>query len=72
MFSAAARPRRVFAFGPSIRLWGAGVRVNRGEGVPASMPNSASSTFATGVMELVVQEAFEITSSPSYSSWLTP
>ena len=37
-----------------------------------STPKFSSSTFITGVIQLVVQEAFEIIFSPAYLSALTP
>jgi len=36
------------------------------------MPNAASITFATGAIQLVVHDAFEMIASPLYSSAFTP
>src|SRR3954447_18122001 len=73
MFSAAARARRRSLCGPSCRFWYwvyAWIVVIR----PFSIVNASFRTLASGAMQFVVQDAFEISVCfwASYRSWFSP
>merc|ERR1719506_2138649 len=68
---AARPPRQSFWEGPSTVCW---VAVTAWTVVmrPSLRQNSSLMTLAMGARQLVVHEALETMSAPSYSRWLTP